>query len=84
MNKFYLIPPQDLDPFIDAIAHGGEEHREWLKESVYNYFFYNRPITEARGIMNLNTAFQQEFKLLEKKLSKNELDDMKRRLAQYE
>ena len=84
MNKFYHIPPQDLDPFIDAISHGNDEHREWLKESIYNYFFYNHPIQPCRGVNSLIEGWEPEFKRLSRRLTKNELEALKNRLNNYE
>jgi hypothetical protein len=84
MSKFYHIPPHDLDPFIKAISHGGEEHREWLKESVYNYFFYNHPIQPVRGTHDLNKFLENELPILKKRLSKTEVEDFINKLAEYE
>lgn len=47
-NKFN-VNIEDVERFLDGILHGDDEHRDWLEESTYNFFIYNKPMAEPRG-----------------------------------
>jgi hypothetical protein len=37
-----------IDSLFDAIAHGDDEHRKWLKQKITDHFFSDRKETDGR------------------------------------
>lgn len=48
-------PRESVDNLFDAIAHGSEEHRAWLKEALTEHFA-GRPVPEVRGLVGSSAA----------------------------
>jgi hypothetical protein len=62
---------EELDPFLNGILHGDEEHREWLTEATYNFFLYQKPIPEPRG-SGTKDGLYKEIEILRARLAKHE------------
>lgn len=60
MANEYGQMSEKIESLFDAIAHGDEDHREWLKEAIYCHF-EGAKVPEPRGLGSKESALTAEL-----------------------